>query len=752
MIQKRNKPFLIYGLLLPPMLVLAYFIGGVFRFDDLTLMNFQDRLAFIFEHPMAGWMNEKTPACLGVALLCWVLLVNYLSYHYRNYHFGKEFGDEDWADVHAVNRELCDLKDDRNNRVLSRNLSISTKGKLSNMNMLVIGSSGTYKTNSVVTPNLLRCNANYIVLDVKGELMYKYGRYLSSQGYTIRSLNLKDPEKSDRYNPFEYIEKEEDLIRLITNIQDALTPPDAMKGDPFWQDGAALYLQSVFYYEWYMARAEGRKGSMNNILKLVNDETKKVDGGDAPEGKSATKLQCLMKEAEKKFGEDFPAARDYRKLKEGATETVRSIIIIVNAQLKLMETQGVKRIFETDELNLREFATGIGGSVEKPTNKKMALFLIIPDNDKSFNFIVSMLYTQAFDILMRMADNDFRSRGGSLPIPLEFWMDEFYAGARPHDPEALMGVIRSRNISMIPILQSVSQIKALFRDDKWQIVMDNCAVMMYLGSGSGALDTHKYISDLLGKQTIDTANDAKNGMNTSMNYNRTGRELMTPAEVRRMSRQDCIIFIEGQRPVMDRKALPWEMPEDIVPFKKAMAMNEHGGYVNEVRVVNGKDGKQYTITKKQKGPVHLITEDEQAQRRSGKQINMTENEFMNLNLHPDSRERRYLMTMKQVIDHEEGEAAESAEVVPTHSESAEEKKPEKESGTGGTENGTAEDMNLSGSVLECINRNAEMLGTDAVNLLLEAKQNGVPDEEIRRMMQMPFRRMQRAYMVYSLRK
>ena len=438
--------------------------------------------------------------------------------------------------------------------------------------MFIIGSSGSYKTNAVVTPNLLKAANHYIALDVKGELQYKFGHYLQEKGYTIRSLNLKNPEKSDRYNPFLYIEKEEDLIRLITNLHEAVKKLDAMQGEPFWDGGVDLYLQAIFYYEWLESMEESRVGSMNNILYLVNLETQKMPDGET------TRLQLEMDKLAKRKGDFYPPVRDYRKLKEGATETVRSIIIMVNAMLKLCETAGVKRIFEGDDIQIRELGAGVGGTAEHPTDRKIALLLVLPDNDRSYNFLISIFYTQAFDILMRMADNEYH---GPLPIPVEFWMDEFYAGSKPTDPDVLLGVVRSRNICMMPVLQSVSQIKTLFKNDKWETMLDNCATLLYLGSGPGALSTHKYISELLGKMTIDTRHDGRSmGRNgsTSENYQQSGRELMTPAEVKRLDRKKCIIFMEGQRPILDEKALPFHTKE----YLHAMELNKQGGYEHPV--------------------------------------------------------------------------------------------------------------------------------------------------------------------------
>lgn len=622
-------------LLLAGMLIVSYYLSGLFCYEDLSFSNMQGYALYIIRHPFAVWWNEKTPACLCVGFLIWIFLAVYLQNHYRNFHSGCEYGTEEWADVRALDKKLRD-KDPKKNRILSRNLAITREGeaKLSNNNMLVIGSSGTYKTNSVVTPNLLQASCNYIVLDVKGELLYRYGNYLKNQEYTIRCLNLKEPDRSDRFNPFEYVDTEEDIIRMIAAIQDSLTPLDAAKGDPFWQDGACLYLQSVFFYEWAVAKEEGRVGNMNQIMQLVNDETTLAADHPMEESENPpTVLQLKMDKLAEKYGPDHPAVRDYRKLKRGAEETVRSIIIIVNAMLKLFETEGIKRIFSGDDIHLREFGTGVGGTVERPTNRKMALFLCVPDDDKSFNFICSILYTQALSILMRMADTDFRDRGGSLPIQLEIWMDEFYAGARPYAVDSLMGVVRSRNISLIPILQSVAQLKALYPGDKWQILMDNCAVLMYLGSGSGALETHKYISELIGKMTIDTASDGQSGKSGSVNYNRTGRELMTPSEVRRMDRKECIIFLEGQLPVRDRKALPWEMPEKEIPYQSAIALNKSGGYVHPVMVIKNSRGLAHTIREDAETPM-VLEWLETPEDKGAVKIQLSEADFLHLNLHP----------------------------------------------------------------------------------------------------------------------
>lgn len=232
-------------------------------------------------------------------------------------------------------------------------------------------------------------------------------------------------------------------------------------------------------------------------------------------------------------------------------------MIMVNAMLALCETAEVKRVFSANDINIRELGTGVGGDPKK----KIVLFLVLPDNNDAYNFIISTFYTQMFDILIRLSDDELKK---PLPVPVEVWMDEFYAGAKPADPDKLLGVVRSRNISMIPILQSISQIKTLFKDAKWETIMDNVAAVVYLGSGPLAESTHKFISEALGKATIDSRSDnvhrGSNG-NSGLNFSRVGRELMTPDEVKRMPSTEAIVFLESRPPIYDTKAIPFDKPQ-----------------------------------------------------------------------------------------------------------------------------------------------------------------------------------------------
>lgn len=597
MLKNRKISYKVYLVLLAAVMLFSLFFAGIFSYEDTNILNIPDKLSELAGHfwQYNRYFNKYTLQCLGWGFLAWIFLCYVIMDKMRNWQSHIAYGSEDWGDAEDITKRRAN-KDESYNRIISKNLRIDTqgKGKASNNNMVVVASSGKFKTTSVVVPNLLSGGANKIVLDVKGELMRDYGLYLKEKGCTIRCLNLKYPEQSDRYNPFEYIETEEDIIKLIANIQKSITPPDAMKGEPFWDDGVALYLQSLFYYEWWYAEKEGRTKEFNNVLILVNLEAQKDLSKPVEKGKQpVTMLQTKMDELAAEDSPDNPAVRDYRKLKDGAAETVRSIIIITNAKLKLCETKALKRIFEEDDMHLKEFATGVGGTLEKPNKNKLIIFLCVDDSDTSYNFVCSMLYSQALTILMRMADNNL---GGSLPIPLELWLDEFYAGARPADCAQLMGVIRSRNISMIPILQSVSQLKDLYQGEKAEIIHDNCPIFWFGGCGQGAIETQKTISELLGKATVDIASDGSNGNNRSNNYQKAGRELMTPAEVKKMDKHNCIVFLEDERPILDRKSLPWEGNP---LFKHAMQLNKEsgvGGYIVEPKsMIDPHTGEYVTI-------------------------------------------------------------------------------------------------------------------------------------------------------------
>ena len=724
MIEKRKTPWWAFIIGLFILLILAYFGCGLLKLDGVTINNYQQKLLYIFTHPFRNWWTKKTPAFMSVVFVAWIMFIAYYLDQNRNYHFGVENGSEQWADVNKLSKTLRDSKNEKNNTYLSERIAVSNNA-LSNMNMLVIGGSGSYKTTSVLTPNLLLAGMTNVILDIKGDLLRKHGNYLKEHGVKVKSFNLINPEESDRYNPMQYLQKETDVIRLITNMQASVKPPDAQKGDPFWDDGVALYLQAMFFHEWLTAKEENRKPTLNNILKLVNMESKHVGDGEEDD---KTELQLEMDRLAELHGDDYPPVRDYRKLKEGATETVRSIIIMVNAMLRLCETSALKRLFEDDDIDIPSLGLGVDGN----PNKKTALFLVMPDNDQSFNFLISMFYTQLFDVLIRIADHKCH---GSLPIHVRLWADEFYAGPKPTNTEVLMGTIRSRNLSIVPILQSIAQIKAVFPQEKWEVFLDNCAVMIYLGSGPAAFSTHEYISKLLGEMTIDTRND---GVTTgshgssSLNNQRAGRGLMTPGEVKRLDRKKCLIFMEGQYPILDWKNFPFETPE----WKESERLAGKEGYKHPVRVVYNPKTMTYRTIRNEskfqaidKKDVAFYKEAEKTD-NSIKVCEVNEEEFLylNFNVEPKPTEEELI----QMLIQNRNEMEESKE----KPESNNSKVPK--FGTNKKNTDTKQDeWNLSGSIEQCIIRYASRLNGEQINQILLGLEQGLTDEQVKSYFTLP---------------
>lgn len=413
----------------------------------------------------ASWMNhpwrcfnQYTLISLGCGLTGWVFFLAFYLDTHRNTHSDIEHGSAEWDDPDTANKRMADLEHPENNRILSKHVNQALSGSKSfpNNNMIVVGAPGTGKSLFVIAPNILKCISSYLFMDPKGELVEKYGNYLQKNGYQIRVLNLKNMESSDRYNPFVYIRTEDDIPRLIMNIFKSVEPPDAQKGDPFWDDGCALYLQSLFYFVWAVSVPDKKKifaeaglkwepvyatQTLNQVTKLMQLESKKVPPRSEDEEES-TELSLLM-DALADMYPDHPAVRDYRKLKEGAPETVASILLILNGKFKFFYSKSIQRIFEADDMNLWELGTGW----HRDGKSKVALFLVLKENDSSYNFVGNMLYQQLFDELLVEADQNYH---GVLPIRVECWMDEFGNGLRPEGFEHLITTLRSRNIRGLP--------------------------------------------------------------------------------------------------------------------------------------------------------------------------------------------------------------------------------------------------------------------------------------------------------------
>ena len=450
----------------------------------------------------------------------------------RNYRRGEEHGSAKWGDAKALNKKYRD-KDPSANKLLTQNVRIGLDGKKHrrNLNVLVIGGSGAGKTRFYCKPNVMQCNTSMVILDPKGEIVRDTGGMLEKQGYEVRVLDLINMHKSHCYNPFVYLSSDNDVQRLVTNLFKATTPKGSQSQDPFWDTAASMLLLSLVFYLKYEAPPDEQNFPMVMELLRAGEVREDDDSYVSP-------LDELFDRLEMENPEHI-ALKYYRDYHSGSSKTLKSIQITLAARLEKFNLESLASLTATDELDLPSLG-----------EKKVALFSLIPDNDTSFNFLVSILYTQLFQQLFYLADHKY---GGSLPVHCHFIMDEFANVSLPDDFDKILSVMRSRGVSVSIILQNLAQLKALF-EKQWESIVGNCDEFLYLGGNEQS--THKFVSELFGKSTIDTNTYGKStgrSGNYSTNYQISGRELLDASEVRLLDNQYAILFIRGERPVMDFK-------------------------------------------------------------------------------------------------------------------------------------------------------------------------------------------------------
>ena len=537
----KKKPFL-------PMIVigalcsayLGYLVNGAWK-QGMEFGAFVEAFGKVLSYPLRDYYNGGTLKAVAAALLIYAMAVLIYYTSQRNLMPGREYGTARLAEPKEINRLLADTGDDSKNRILSQNvrMSLDTRKTGRNNNVLIIGGSGAGKTFYEVKPNLMQLNTSFIVTDPKGEILRSQGELLKQNGYQVRVINLLDMENSDCYNPFVYIREETDVVKLVTNLMSNTTPKNAAPNDPFWDKAEGMFLQALFFYVWLEMPPASR--NMQSVMELLSEaevvEKDKVSDLDA---------RMAFLEATSPLGKNHPAVKQYNKCMRGAGDTIRSIIISANSRLAKLESRQVMRLLSKDDLNLEELGTGINAD----GHTKTALFCVIPDSDKSYNFIIGLLYTQIFQELYYQADFNY---GGRLPIHVTFLLDEFSNVALPDDFCSLLSTMRSREISSVIIIQNLAQIKALFKDT-WETITGNCDTTVYLGGNEQS--THEYISKLLGKMTIDKRSSGetrgKQG-SSSRNMDVLGREILTPDEVRMLDNGKCLVFIRGMNPVLDNK-------------------------------------------------------------------------------------------------------------------------------------------------------------------------------------------------------
>lgn len=499
----------------------------------MTIFTLMDAFSAATKNPFSLHWTPYTMKFIGIFLLLYGGAILFYYTGQKNTRPGEEHGSASWGSVRELDKKYRD-KDAGKNVILTQHLQMSMNGKLHRRNLLqiIVGGSGSGKTRFLAKPNLMLANASFIVTDPKGEMLRAVGNLFLEEGYVLRVFDLIDPSKSDCYNPFCYIRKDADVFKLIDNFIKNTTPKGAKANDPFWEKSETALDAALMLYLLHEAPVEDQ--NMETILYMIEN------GGAKEEDDDYQSPLDLLFEALEEEQPDHIAVRQYHIFKQAAGKTAKSILVSAAVRLASFTLPEIQRITASDDMELGKLG-----------DRKQAIFCIIPDsNDASLNFLVGMLYTQAFQELYYQAD---KVHQGALPVPVRLMFDEFANVALPDGYARLQATMRSRNIMSTIILQNISQLKALFKDD-WEGIIGNADSFIYLGGNEQS--THKYISELLGKETIDTRTSSQSkGRNGSFsqNFQQTGRELMTPDEVRRLDNKNAIVLIRGEKPVIDEK-------------------------------------------------------------------------------------------------------------------------------------------------------------------------------------------------------
>ena len=499
----------------------------------MTIFDLAAQFSEVTQTPFSLHWTPYTMKFIGIFLLLYGGAILFYYTGQKNTRPGEEHGSASWGSVWELDKKYRD-KDAGKNVILTQHLQMSMNGKLHRRNLLqiIVGGSGSGKTRFLAKPNLMLANASFIVTDPKGEMLRAVGNLFLEEGYVLRVFDLIDPSKSDCYNPFCYIRKDADVFKLIDNFIKNTTPKGAKANDPFWEKSETALDAALMLYLLHEAPVEDQ--NMETILYMIEN------GGAKEEDDDYQSPLDLLFEALEEEQPDHIAVRQYHIFKQAAGKTAKSILVSAAVRLASFTLPEIQRITASDDMELGKLG-----------ERKQAIFCIIPDsNDASLNFLVGMLYTQAFQELYYQAD---KIHQGALPVPVRLMFDEFANVALPDGYARLQATMRSRNIMSTIILQNISQLKALFKDD-WEGIIGNADSFVYLGGNEQS--THKYISELLGKETIDTRTSSQSkGRNGSFsqNFQQTGRELMTPDEVRRLDNKNAIVLIRGEKPVIDEK-------------------------------------------------------------------------------------------------------------------------------------------------------------------------------------------------------
>ena len=497
-----------------------------------NLFELMEVLTEKLNHPFQFHYTEYTIKSMLVCTLLYAAGIGIFYSSQKNYRRGEEHGSARWGDARQICKKYSQ-KPYSQNILLTQNfrISLDTHKHRRCLNILVVGGSGAGKSRGFALPNIMQCCCSMVITDPKAELLRKTGGLLEKKGYEVRVFDLINPDTSFCYNPFEYVHDDKDVLRLISNLIQNTTPKGSQSSDPFWEKSETALLQALMLYLLHEAPPEEQNFAM--IMEMLGSAQVKEEDEDYE-----SPLDILFDRLEMR-DPDSIAVKQYHIYKQAAGKTAKSILISVGVRLAAFNLPQIAKLTNTDELDLSSMG-----------ERKVAIFCCIPDADTSLNYLVGMIYSQLFQTLYYMAD---RVHGGALPVPVNCIMDEFPNVSLPNEFEKILATCRSRSIYCSIIIQNMSQLKALFKDS-WESLVGNCDEFLYLGGNEK--ETHKYVSELLGKETIDTntygQTKGKSG-SYSTNFQQSGRELLQPDEVRMLDNQNALLFIRGERPILDAK-------------------------------------------------------------------------------------------------------------------------------------------------------------------------------------------------------
>ena len=501
----------------------------------MSLVELLGRLSEAMDRPLSIRWTDYSARCLLFFTMGYGIAVLVVASSRKNRRRGVEHGSAKWGDVFQIVKKYRDKKNPRQNLILTQHFQMGLDGHKHkrNLNVLVIGGSGAGKSRSYVIPNALNCgNCSLVICDPKNEILRKTGAALKAGGYEVRVFDLLNPDASFCYNPLAYVRDDKDVLRLIETLIQSTTPPGAQSTDPFWQKSETALLQALVLYLMHEAPKEEQNFAMVMEMLAAAEVREEDEEYESP-------LDILFARLEMRDPESI-AVKQYHVFKMGAGKTLKSILISVGVRLSAFNLPQIARLTYTDDLHLEELG-----------EKKVALFCCIPDSDKSLNYLVGMIYGQLIQTLYYVADRKYKGR---LPMSVHLLIDEAPNIALPTDAFLpWLATMRSRNIFCSYIAQNMAQIKVLFKE-QWESLVGLCDEFLYLGGNEK--ETHKYVSELMGRETLDTSTYGRSRGRSgsfSVNDQQTGRELLTPDEVRMLDNRKAILFVRGERPMLDDK-------------------------------------------------------------------------------------------------------------------------------------------------------------------------------------------------------